>query len=101
MTFTQACKVFAIPAKHATWRMVRDLYRELARSVHPDAGGNREDWDVLQEAYRALRLAFSVPTTCKACRGEGVVMGPKFVITKCPICNGKGELPPQVQGLTS
>ncbi len=101
MTFIAACKLMGVNPKYGTWQQVRDLYKELAKDCHPDKrGGDRHDWDVLQEAYQGLRCAFSVPQTCTTCKGEQVVLGPKFVITKCPTCNGVGTLPPQCKGLT-
>lgn len=33
---------------------IRAAYRTRARQTHPDAGGDREDWDRLQEAYALL-----------------------------------------------
>ena len=97
MTFRQACQLLVVDPKYATWRQVRGLYRELARTTHPDAGGDRRDWDLLQEAYAALRLAFNVPQTCPTCQGAKVILV-KFNAYKCPTCDGKGELPPQTIG---
>lgn len=36
---------------------VGDLYRRLARRLHPDAGGSREDWDRLDQAKQILDVA--------------------------------------------
>lgn len=36
---------------------IRDAYRTRARFAHPDAGGSREEWDRLQEAYAMLAAA--------------------------------------------
>jgi DnaJ-class molecular chaperone len=102
VTFVKACEVLGVLPRYATWQQVRDLYKELAKDCHPDKrGGDRYDWDVLQEAYQTLRRAFSVPQTCPTCKGEGVTMGRKFQVTRCPTCDGKGELPPQCKGPTS
>jgi DnaJ-class molecular chaperone len=98
VTFTEACKLLGMPTRYATWRRVRDAYRELARTTHPDAGGDRSNWDLLQEAYATLRVAFSVPQTCPTCHGDKRVAAKGFQIVPCPSCNGKGELPPQTIG---
>ncbi|MFN3387480.1 MAG: DnaJ domain-containing protein [Allosphingosinicella sp.] len=34
---------------------VTRAYRELARRHHPDAGGNRAEWDRLTEAYEQAK----------------------------------------------
>lgn len=36
---------------------IRTLVRTVARMVHPDAGGNREDWDRYEAATRRLKEA--------------------------------------------
>ena len=38
----------------ATPEGLKRLYRELAKSHHPNAGGDREKWDQLSEAYQIL-----------------------------------------------
>jgi len=102
MTFVRACQVFGLDPADVSWRIVRDLYRVLARRNHPDAvDGSRRNWDTLQEAYQALRLAFSVPQTCPMCKGAKTVPLPRFKFQPCPTCDGKGELLPQTQGPTS
>jgi DnaJ-class molecular chaperone len=102
VTFVKACEVLGVLPRYATWQQVRDIYKEQAKACHPDKrGGDRYDWDVLQEAYQALRLTFSVPKTCSTCNGEKAVMGKRFTLTRCPACDGKGELPPQCKGPTS
>lgn len=39
---------------------VRRRFRELAATMHPDAGGNRAQWDRLQRAIDAARLALGM-----------------------------------------
>jgi DnaJ-class molecular chaperone len=104
VTFKEACKVFAVDPTYATWTQVRDLYRELARTAHPDAGGDRADWDVLQETYATLKRAFSVSPTCQSCHGDGRVLqhvGRRAVIVECDGCHGCGKLPSPVTGETT
>jgi len=61
----------ALPEKSSlmTWMVVMDLpaeapmeriharYLEMAKTRHPNAGGSREGWDQLQEAYHQAREA--------------------------------------------
>lgn len=40
----------------ATWPMVEERFRALAKVHHPDQGGNREDFDRIMQARDAARL---------------------------------------------
>jgi len=39
------------PTKHKS--AIHDRYRLLSMTMHPDAGGSRDEWDRLQEAYQS------------------------------------------------
>lgn len=43
-------EVLGIPST-TTLDGVKDAFRELAKSAHPDKGGQRDEWNRLQEAY--------------------------------------------------
>ncbi len=51
-------KIFGIHNKPATKEELRDLikqkYKELAKTAHPDLGGKQEDFQKLNEAYKLL-----------------------------------------------
>lgn len=40
--------------RSASQKAIKTAYREMAREVHPDAGGSDEDFIKVQEAYRVL-----------------------------------------------
>lgn len=44
----------------ASWEEVHQAYRELAKQLHPDAGGDRQKWEQLQNAYRQAEQALKV-----------------------------------------
>lgn len=41
----------------ATKDQIKDRFRELAKTAHPDKGGEREKWNLLQEAYNQAMAA--------------------------------------------
>lgn len=41
----------------ATKDQIKDRFRELAKTAHPDKGGERESWNLLQEAYNQAMAA--------------------------------------------
>jgi len=91
----------------ATLEELHASYRALARSNHPDAGGDHatfcavtEAWSVLgdpvrRRAYEAeLRLTRQA---CHACKGEGRVYKSVGFTERasrpCPVCDGEGYQP--------
>ncbi len=58
MTLHGALKLLQLPTVHGhrlTLGEIRDAYRELAMSHHPDSGGNEETMRRLNEAYQLLK----------------------------------------------
>lgn len=45
---------------NANWEEVKAAYRKLAKTVHPDVGGNRAQWDAVQQAYDEAEYCFGV-----------------------------------------
>jgi DnaJ-class molecular chaperone len=88
----------------ATREVIAEKYRTLARTLHPDLGGDAytfagvtEAWSVLgdphyRHAYNA-KLAM-VMDACKKCGGDGVVSRSLSItraqLLPCPLCHGEG-----------
>lgn len=98
-----------------TVEKVNGLYRFLARTTHPDAGGSAEDfakldrakhvvqaWLVKQAAAPATAVA---ATPCKVCGGAGYVVqhtglpGRKGLRRQCITCHGSGDATYDAHGL--
>lgn len=79
----------------STVEQVKARWRELAAKLHPDRGGDAEEFDRLRKAYdRALELA-NQPIECEQCGGTGKIWqrsGFHNISVICPVCNGSGEL---------
>ena len=73
----------------ATLAQVKAAYREAARSLHPDAGGDPEEFQKLLENY--TRAADQVTgRVCATCHGTGTVVhtaGFSSIKLPCPICH--------------
>jgi hypothetical protein len=54
MSERDAWTVLGLPPGAHTAEEVRAAYKARAREVHPDAGGERQEWDELREAYAML-----------------------------------------------
>lgn len=71
---------------------VRQCWRDLAATHHPDKGGVLGDFLYYKTAYeQALKLAQDLP--CPTCEGQGQVPGRKrgqlgVSWSVCPSCNG-------------
>jgi hypothetical protein len=50
-------RVLGLPGAYVSRRDVDVMYRRLATKYHPDAGGSRERWDELVDAYEQAKLA--------------------------------------------
>jgi curved DNA-binding protein CbpA len=58
MTLHGALKLLQLPTapgQRLTLRQIREAYRELAMSHHPDSGGTEETMRRLNEAYQLLK----------------------------------------------
>ncbi len=77
----------------ATEAQVKDAFRELSKTAHPDAGGTAEAFAELHQAYsQALELA-GKPKLCFFCDGKKKIekKGGFFkLLVDCPSCGGTG-----------
>jgi len=48
--------LFELPST-ASKEQIKDRFRELAKSAHPDKGGDEDEWNILQEAYNQAMAA--------------------------------------------
>ena len=72
----------------ATTDLVRAAYRQLARSTHPDGGGDPDAFAQLHEVYlEAMNIAENRP--CPTCKSRGTVdhtTGWTTIQLPCPTC---------------
>lgn len=59
MNKATALKIFGIKDKELTKREFRTKFRNLAKSMHPDKGGDEEQMKMLLEAYELLQTAYN------------------------------------------
>lgn len=70
---------------------VKRQYRANAAHLHPDAGGDPEEFARMRGLYARILEASK---TCRACNGTGRVMrqaGFAQLSVICENCNGRGE----------
>ena len=74
---------------------VKARYKDLARTLHPDAGGDATKFAGVAQAYReALIDATAREAVCSACGGSGrrnVARGFQQVSVLCQSCHGSGR----------
>lgn len=78
----------------ATPEEVKDRWRELLKTHHPDQGGDAESFKVLRAAYQdAYQTALETP--CSFCDGTGTtkIYGRGFspLPLVCNVCEGSGQ----------
>ncbi len=86
-------EVLGLP-QDASPQQVKDAYRELSKTAHPDAGGTAEGFQALKQAYEAALVIALRPKPCVPCGGSGRVLVTKgFNKLKiiCADCGGSGE----------
>ena len=77
----------------ATAEEVKRAYRERARVLHPDVGGDADAFREVSEAY-ALALEMISARACADCGGSGsirLVRGFSSLVQVCPTCRGSGR----------
>lgn len=88
----------------STIEAIRNRYHTLARSMHPDAGGDTQAFADIAEAYSTLtdipqRLAYDKKLSllmdpCPSCGGSGLTMMQvsftQTVSRRCRVCSGRG-----------
>jgi len=73
---------------------VKAAYKELARKLHPDVGGDMEAFIKLKEAYNEALKESQEPKYCLKCMGTGYNLqqsGFNMVNIICPACGGGGK----------
>jgi DnaJ-class molecular chaperone len=73
----------------ATTTQVKVRWRELAGVHHPDKGGDADEFQKFNKAYKAALLIANEPKVCGECRGTGKVTinhGFSVAQTTCPKC---------------
>lgn len=92
--------------RKSTDEEVREAYYDLARSHHPDAGGDGEKFQAISYAYSQIRDKAARRETvdiklhgmpkCAKCSGKGVATKTKGLTTKeytaCNGCGGAGVI---------
>lgn len=89
----QAFAKLALPLT-ATPVEVKQRWRQLCMSLHPDRGGNPVEFDETRRAYQLALDEASAPKACSRCAGTGKVTaasGFSTVSLVCPSCGGSGH----------
>jgi len=95
MRLAEAEALFRVKHGRYTRTTLHEIYRQAARLCHPDRGGNRESWDMLQSAYSLLLHESERPRRCPSCLGNKRVTGVRrghFYAEKCETCAGTGQV---------
>lgn len=85
--------IFGLP-ETATPEEVKQRWRELCMTHHPDHGGAAEDFQALHREYRRLMEIAEAPRSCRCCGGTGknkVGSGFSYIDLECPECGGTGK----------
>ncbi len=78
----------------ATVSQVKDKYFELAKTLHPDHGGDAVKFHEMHLAYNAALAIASKPKICQPCGGRGKTTIRKGFATMdlmCQVCRGTGR----------
>lgn len=73
---------------------VRDRWRELAKTHHPDHGGDGATFHKYRQAYTAAMAIAMKPKNCLVCGGSGSYVrrvGPHSLKMRCDACGGTGR----------
>lgn len=94
MTATEAFKKLGLDEDKCTLDEARSAYRSLARSTHPDKGGEVDDFVSVQEAYEIVHAEITArDRVCSGCGGKGrvtVASGFSSMQVTCRACSGTG-----------
>jgi DnaJ-class molecular chaperone len=69
-------------------------WRELRSKLHPDHGGDADEFHQAQQAYTEAIAEARRPKACSDCGGRGrkvVSRGFSQISLGCPTCGGSGE----------
>jgi DnaJ-class molecular chaperone len=72
--------------KESTDDEIKSAYKKLAAKLHPDRGGDKEEFIKVASAYKRIQL-----NRCPMCHGTGWVEekhGMGVVTKRCPRCSG-------------
>lgn len=79
----------------ATSKQVKARWRELAGKLHPDRGGNADEFDRMNKAYKEALAEAELPLTCQNCNGTGrvkIIQGFAMLTMNCAECGGSGAI---------
>jgi DnaJ-class molecular chaperone len=78
-------------APDATALEVKQRYRALSMTLHPDRGGSAEEFARMQNLYHVALAAARAPKPCLVCSGTGAILkqhGWNSIELACPRCGG-------------
>lgn len=78
----------------ATPAQVREAWRQLRSTQHPDKGGDADAFIRYREAYLTAIADAQKPQRCERCEGSGrvlVVRGFSRTSLRCSLCGGTGQ----------
>lgn len=80
--------------EEATEEQLKERWRELASTHHPDRGGDAAQFNEYRKAYAAALEELKAPKGCELCKGTGKVLvgtGFQSVRMTCQECGGSGQ----------
>ena len=91
-TTLNPCEQMGLGAE-ATPDEVRQKYKDLAWTLHPDRGGKSGEFQAWVQLFRKAMDFAHQPRTCKICNGVGRVQSKvSFAALPCQLCGGKGKI---------
>jgi DnaJ-class molecular chaperone len=93
----QALALLELP-ETVTLEDLKTRWRDLAKELHPDAGGDPVKFGEFNRAYKIVVEHAGAPVDCPECGGSGrVPMGGRVsfsaIMITCPACNGSCKVP--------
>jgi DnaJ-class molecular chaperone len=85
--FKEAKTISELKALHVHWSFL----------LHPDQGGDQEEFMQMQNEYEVLLEEMQQPKGCPVCGGDGFVsQSVGFVVAQipCSFCDGEKEIKP-------
>lgn len=82
------------PTGHLSEEAVKANWRQWASRLHPDKGGDADEFHRMRQAYEEVLAEAQKPRLCEVCYGVGkvtVLRGWDQLVMDCGRCQGSGK----------